>query len=208
LLIQQNPACGIFLALPAIQNRAEICRPELDIHFVHLYVTWIGPGKTRLRVPDVPVDEASTTAHRVAGMMIGSTFGVTNQTRRTLMKGNVRNTMLAILFSTVLLVCLSPAAHAETCQAHGLLHLVKPMSTVYCQQNGQILWAVTFDPKSRFVIVANTRLNTLWYFPLALNSTRNDTSQVQHRKKTVSAGFTLTTSSAKNGWVPVSLKGD
>lgn len=68
--------------------------------------------------------------------------------------------MLSILSFTVLEVGFASAEHAEP-QIQGSLHLVMPPATAYCQRNRQILWAVTYEPESQRVIVANTALSHL-----------------------------------------------
>jgi len=73
-------------------------------------------------------------------------------------------------FLAVVFVLLFTAAHcaAATCHADGLLHLIDPPFTVYCQREGRTIWAVTYNVHTKQVIVFNRPHRFFQYFPMEL----------------------------------------
>jgi hypothetical protein len=93
---------------------------------------------------------------------------------------------------TILLLVLSAAMSAfaqqssTPCVAQGVLHLVDPPTTVYCQHEGVTVWAATYNVGSKQLVVFNRPSDSFWYFPLKLGTifrgSMSEDSQKAHFK--------------------------
>lgn len=109
----------------------------------------------------------------------------------------------------IVVFALSLAAHAQNCIGAGNLHMIEPASTVYCVENGRIVWAVTYSFSERLIIVQDSRKTRFWSFPLSQDSVTHGRQEFTKENKTkvleFSAAFGTIT---EDHWLPVALTGN
>ncbi len=77
--------------------------------------------------------------------------------------------MKKLLWLFLLFSPLFSSAQSVKCIGVGWLNLGPPSNTIYCKNNGEILWAVTYGVEKNQLILHSTQMNSWMYDPAQPN---------------------------------------
>jgi hypothetical protein len=97
----------------------------------------------------------------------------------------------------------STFSFGRTCSASGQVHLTYPTTTVYCEQKGRILWALTYDVDAGLFVMTNTKTGDYWFQPPVANSNSGGSATLNGKN----VHFNMQTGVVENDWVAVAFTG-